>query len=130
MMTGFSFIMMSLSGRNVWYEGQSREEVRILISCGVLVIVLVFFFSSRRRHTIFDCDWSSDVCSSDLDGGGVLVDGGEEQGLRHASVGGTVAYAYFPNKEALFFAAVDEDAAAVINEGLSTMVADHATAPE
>src|SRR5205085_4597644 len=24
-----------------------------------------FFFSSRRPHTIFDCDWSSDVCSSD-----------------------------------------------------------------
>src|SRR2546430_11442383 len=28
--------------------------------------VVVFFFSSRRRHTRFDCDWSSDVCSSDL----------------------------------------------------------------
>src|SRR5256886_16775786 len=28
--------------------------------------VLFFFFSSRRRHTRFDCDWSSDVCSSDL----------------------------------------------------------------
>src|SRR2546430_3022130 len=27
----------------------------------------VFFFSSRRRHTRFDCDWSSDVCSSDLE---------------------------------------------------------------
>src|SRR5256886_14646384 len=27
-----------------------------------------FFFSSRRRHTRFDCDWSSDVCSSDLAG--------------------------------------------------------------
>src|SRR2546430_10636043 len=26
-----------------------------------------FSFSSRRRHTRFDCDWSSDVCSSDLD---------------------------------------------------------------
>src|SRR5205085_5419902 len=26
-----------------------------------------FFFSSRRRHTRFDCDWSSDVCSSDLE---------------------------------------------------------------
>src|SRR2546430_9690716 len=26
-----------------------------------------FFFSSRGRHTRFDCDWSSDVCSSDLD---------------------------------------------------------------
>src|SRR6266478_9636822 len=28
-----------------------------------------FFFSSRRRHTRFDCDWSSDVCSSDLEAG-------------------------------------------------------------
>src|SRR5690606_39537531 len=27
----------------------------------------VFFFSSRRRHTRFSRDWSSDVCSSDLD---------------------------------------------------------------
>src|SRR5260370_29095952 len=26
----------------------------------------MFFFSSRRRHTRFKCDWSSDVCSSDL----------------------------------------------------------------
>src|SRR2546430_8909022 len=29
---------------------------------------IIFFFSSRRRHTRFDCDWSSDVCSSDLAG--------------------------------------------------------------
>src|SRR3989475_1018616 len=29
-------------------------------------VIFVFFFSSRRRHTRFDCDWSSDVCSSDL----------------------------------------------------------------
>src|SRR2546430_11097719 len=28
---------------------------------------VAFFFSSRRRHTRFDCDWSSDVCSSDLE---------------------------------------------------------------
>src|SRR2546427_3938900 len=28
--------------------------------------IISFFFSSRRRHTRFDCDWSSDVCSSDL----------------------------------------------------------------
>src|SRR2546430_17175003 len=33
----------------------------------------LFFFSSRRRHTRFDCDWSSDVCSSDLD---ILACGG------------------------------------------------------
>src|SRR2546430_7597379 len=30
------------------------------------VYFFFFFFSSRRRHTRFDCDWSSDVCSSDL----------------------------------------------------------------
>src|SRR5207253_3912955 len=28
-----------------------------------------FFFSSRRRHTRWPRDWSSDVCSSDLTGG-------------------------------------------------------------
>src|SRR6266481_6840639 len=28
--------------------------------------VCFFFFSSRRRHTRWNCDWSSDVCSSDL----------------------------------------------------------------
>src|SRR5260221_8949949 len=27
----------------------------------------LFFFSSRRRHTRSLCDWSSDVCSSDLE---------------------------------------------------------------
>src|SRR6266571_5948111 len=27
---------------------------------------MIFFFSSRRRHTRLTCDWSSDVCSSDL----------------------------------------------------------------
>src|SRR5438132_12152229 len=30
------------------------------------LICLRFFFSSRRRHTRSLCDWSSDVCSSDL----------------------------------------------------------------
>src|SRR2546430_12806240 len=34
----------------------------------VSFVVADFFFSSRRRHTRFDCDWSSDVCSSDLAG--------------------------------------------------------------
>ena len=31
-----------------------------------IVIVEDFFFSSRRRHTSYIGDWSSDVCSSDL----------------------------------------------------------------
>src|SRR2546430_6995185 len=34
-------------------------KVEVIYNC-------FFFFSSRRRHTRFDCDWSSDVCSSDL----------------------------------------------------------------
>src|SRR4051812_49656851 len=41
---------------------------------GIFAFILVisyfffffFFFSSRRRHTRLTCDWSSDVCSSDL----------------------------------------------------------------
>lgn len=41
---------------------------------------------------------------------------------RDAAVGGTVAYAYFPNKEALFLAALDEDAAAVIHQGLAGLL--------
>src|SRR6266481_6715530 len=32
-----------------------------------LCYVFFFFFSSRRRHTRWNCDWSSDVCSSDLE---------------------------------------------------------------
>src|SRR5436190_23774659 len=30
------------------------------------MLLFLFFFSSRRRHTRSLCDWSSDVCSSDL----------------------------------------------------------------
>src|SRR5689334_11930904 len=32
----------------------------------VVGVIFFFFFSSRRRHTRWNCDWSSDVCSSDL----------------------------------------------------------------
>src|SRR5690348_17565477 len=37
-----------------------------LVICRVLLSFLFFFFSSRRRHTRWTGDWSSDVCSSDL----------------------------------------------------------------
>ena len=43
---------------------------------------------------------------------------------RDAGVGGSVAYAYFPSKQALFLAAIDEDAAAVIEEGLSSVIGE------
>src|SRR2546427_1984190 len=43
----------------------------------ICFLLFIFFFSSRRRHTRFDCDWSSDVCSSDLTGIGGAADGME-----------------------------------------------------
>src|SRR2546430_11000876 len=42
------------------------DGVIVGLRAGVASSVSFFFLSSRRRHTIFDCDWSSDVCSSDL----------------------------------------------------------------
>src|SRR3712207_7432307 len=36
---------------------------------GTVVPGWIFFFSSRRRHTRYWRDWSSDVCSSDLSAG-------------------------------------------------------------
>src|SRR2546421_9620828 len=54
---------------------------------------LVFFFSSRRRHTRSDRDWSSDVCSSDLGGHirsvnsrGVVAVSGKDREVSQADV--------------------------------------------
>src|SRR2546427_12407063 len=49
-----------------------------------------FFFSSRRRHTRFDCDWSSDVCSSDLE---ALVAGLRDQDPRTLRLALSIAVA-------------------------------------
>lgn len=43
---------------------------------------------------------------------------------RDAGVGGTVTYAYFPNKEALFLAAIDEDAATLISQAVTSVLTD------
>src|SRR2546430_4193722 len=45
-----------------WISASSSWKRFCLFVCRALSL---FFFSSRRRHTRFDCDWSSDVCSSD-----------------------------------------------------------------
>src|SRR2546430_4632352 len=58
---------MSISPERVLEEG-GESVWSVALACWVS-----FFFSSRRRHTRFDCDWSSDVCSSDLIG--LLVQG-------------------------------------------------------
>src|SRR2546422_5447644 len=44
----------------------------------MLVFFYIFFFSSRRRHTRCSRDWSSDVCSSDLQRLQLVVRTGDE----------------------------------------------------
>src|SRR5260370_26919300 len=44
------------------FQKEDRQP-QLNLSC---LRIFIFFFSSRRRHTRFKCDWSSDVCSSDL----------------------------------------------------------------
>src|SRR2546427_2243714 len=46
--------------------GEDPETIAALELGEKASLLFFFFFSSRRRHTRFDCDWSSDVCSSDL----------------------------------------------------------------
>src|SRR2546426_6384237 len=61
---------------------------------------MIFFFSSRRRHTRLQGDWSSDVCSSDLDqstyvnlwrGTAVQTEGNYLLNFKGVPVGGTSA---------------------------------------
>ena len=50
----------------------------------VLAFFLFFFFKQKTAYEIYQCDWSSDVCSSDLDGGdyGGRYDGGKKRRLK------------------------------------------------
>src|SRR5260221_322598 len=54
-----------ISTITVYFFFQAEDGIRD--HCVTGVQTCVFFFSSRRRHTRSLCDWSSDVCSSDLD---------------------------------------------------------------
>src|SRR5688572_31415404 len=80
----------------------------------LVIFVFFFFFSSRRRHTRFDCDWSSDVCSSDLFSNLLVIDDGGageqvyryNQGFWYGNPGVTMprfeatdVYAYFQRSE-------------------------------
>src|SRR5438034_4517278 len=49
-----------------------------------------FFFSSRRRHTRSLCDWSSDVCSSDLEPA-LVADSGAMAALTRDTAGTELA---------------------------------------
>src|SRR3989475_11245905 len=86
-----------------------------------------FFFSSRRRHTRFDCDWSSDVCSSDLaamdaddeDKAEALQEEGERLGEQlQALEDGLLDYAASVKAAAGAIVTIDRNGEAVIHRGL------------
>src|SRR2546430_9568633 len=60
-----SYTQDAVSRSDGLWTGDAKGEPLIANSYMVCRVFFVFF-SSRRRHTRFDCDWSSDVCSSDL----------------------------------------------------------------
>src|SRR5690242_3675458 len=68
-----------------WLRRRRRHKAE------VTPCTLRFFFSSRRRHTRLTCDWSSDVCSSDLKltqlGSGVRVVTEEVPSVRSVALG-------------------------------------------
>src|SRR5690242_21324830 len=57
----------------------------------LFIIFFFFFFSSRRRHTRLTCDWSSDVCSSDLEVDVVVRDFARHRAAALAPVGDQLA---------------------------------------
>src|SRR5256885_8583358 len=79
----------SLNSNARWYQMVPRSWA-IWSVCAVSWRVagcytVVFFFSSRRRHTRLQGDWSSDVCSSDLPTS-APAQGGTAQDLRGTEV--------------------------------------------
>src|SRR6202000_1547233 len=62
-------------GSAVWFCARGRRLVLALSSCACARPLI--FFSSRRRHTRWPGDWSSDVCSSDLSHGHQHKDDGK-----------------------------------------------------
>src|SRR6266487_1731104 len=76
------------------------------------VMGFVFFFSSRRRHTRWTGDWSSDVCSSDLDGALVGVPFAKDAygAQLHRSQWGLVEVAQMKNYKGTIWATWDRSA--------------------
>src|SRR6267143_3581527 len=86
----------------------------------LLILLFFFFFSSRRRHTRWNCDWSSDVCSSDLvvslilrlyepHDGTILIDGVDIRRYRRESLRRQIGLVL--QESILFGAAIGENIA-------------------
>src|SRR6516165_3229235 len=69
-------------------SGMMPQSYNSMLLPGIIAISM-FFFSIRRRHTRFDCDWSSDVCSSDLASTGGSAGTGGSGGAGGAGMAGS-----------------------------------------
>src|SRR5258705_4516089 len=70
----------------VMYVGEIFYGDEVSLVFVRMICIVIFFFSSRRRHTRCLSDWSSDVCSSDLGGRRIIRSEehtSELQSLRH-----------------------------------------------
>src|SRR5438132_1888763 len=72
--------------------------------------MVAFFFSSRRRHTISLCDWSSDVCSSDLVANADSTQPQPKFGTVNALLGGADHAAVDPNNGDVYYVYGSRDA--------------------
>src|SRR5262249_56800337 len=52
--------------RNIRIVARDLDGFEVFSALHLMRLLVIFFFSSRRRHTRLVSDWSSDVCSSDL----------------------------------------------------------------
>src|SRR5689334_5443483 len=59
------YLQTEWPGLRAWLTS-TTEQWSVIAVQGPRARYVLFFFSSRRRHTRWNCDWSSDVCSSDL----------------------------------------------------------------
>src|SRR5882762_11003844 len=96
---------------------------------------MFFFFSSRRRHTRFKCDWSSDVCSSDLEHSvPVIIVAERDRPISRLLLGNpaVVEVVKFSDLDGLrrALAAALAGVAAVRREGARPMVADDVRSEE
>src|SRR6266481_6895930 len=83
---------------------------------------MAFFFSSRRRHTIWNCDWSSDVCSSDLPSVKRLAVEVEDHPLEYGEFEGTIPEKHYGAGDVLLWdkgrwIPEDDDPAAALRKG-------------
>src|SRR5690242_4513733 len=95
----------------------------------MMIILFFFFFSSRRRHTTLTCDWSSDVCSSDLTPDPVgrpdVTIRSREEVLERPEVGGGLAALGAPR-----VLAADRRGEAQLQEGVEVAVGGLEDLPE